>query len=165
MNDTINSAVNIIDASDVPTAANKTIMEETKSIVEAETKPIVTAETKSIVKRHPKKVVSQVGNFYLSKSLLPPKAKAKFLSKDQEQRLNTFFKICLPKLQEIDLGELEMEVIENFKILTGLLWGIDAQLLIYPWVDSTANCPLKKGGPLPKHQDSLKAPRQLESIC
>jgi hypothetical protein len=31
-------------------------------------------------------------------------------------------------MQERDFGELEMEVIENFKILTGLLlWGIDAQ--------------------------------------
>jgi hypothetical protein len=86
-----------------------------------ETEPIAVVETESRVKCHPKKVAFQIHNLYLSKSILPPKAKPKLLSKAQEQTFNTLFKIRFPKMQAQDLGELETEVIENFKILTGLL--------------------------------------------
>jgi hypothetical protein len=44
-------------------------------------------------KRPPKKVAFQIRNFFLSKSILPPKAKPKSLSKAQERKYNTFFKI------------------------------------------------------------------------
>jgi hypothetical protein len=92
----------------------------------------------------------------LSKSIPTPKAKPKFLSKAQERKFSTFFKVRLPKMQSKDLGELESEVVASFQTLAGLLWGIDPQLLIYPWVNSTANRPLKKGGQTPKHRDGLK---------
>jgi hypothetical protein len=96
-------------------------------------------------------------NFFLSKAIPAPKAKPKFLSKTQERKFNTFFKIQLPKMPSKDLDEDEAEVVASFKLLTGLLWGANPQLLIYPWVDSTANRPLKKGGLIPKkHQDRLK---------
>ena len=104
----------------------------------------------------PKKVAFQIRNYFLSKSIPTPKAKPKFLSKAQERKFSTFFKVRLPKMQSKDLGELESEVVASFQILAGLLWGIDSQLLIYPWVDSTANRPLKKGGQTPKHHDGLK---------
>jgi hypothetical protein len=82
---------------------------------------------------HPKKVAFQIRNFLLSRSIPAPKAKPKFLSKGQERKVNTYFKIQLPKMQSKDLNELEAEVVASFKLLTGLLWGIDPQLLIYPW--------------------------------
>ncbi len=59
-------------------------------------------------------------------------------------------------MQSKDLGELETEVIGSFQKLTSLLWSIDPQLLIYPWVDSAVIKPLKKGGKLPTNRDGLK---------
>jgi hypothetical protein len=58
-------------------------------------------------------------------------------------------------MQSKDLDELEAEVVASFKLLMGLLWSTGPQLLTYPWIDSTANRPLKKGGPIPKHRDGL----------
>ena len=59
-------------------------------------------------------------------------------------------------MQLLDIAEQETEVVESFKKLANLLWSIDAELLIHPWVSSTASKPLKKGGNLPTHRDGLK---------
>lgn len=105
----------------------------------------------------PKKTVAFKRNFYLSKPKVLPKAKPKGLPKALERKYNTFFKIRLPKMQAKDLGEQEAEVVETFQKLTALLWEIDSQILIYPWIDSAGSTkPLKKGGKLPTHRDGLK---------
>jgi hypothetical protein len=83
-------------------------------------------------------------NFFLSKPKTPPKAMPTNLPTALERKFNTFFKICLPKVQSKDLGEQDTEVIGSFKKLTSLLWNYDPQLLVYPWVDSAVIKPLKK---------------------
>lgn len=107
-------------------------------------------------KRLPKKVGFLSRSFFLSKPFPLPRNQPKQLFKGQERKYNTFFKIRLPKMASKELGEQETEVLSNFKTLTGKLWETDPQLLIYPWVDSMATKPLKKGGPLPTNRDVLK---------
>jgi hypothetical protein len=103
-----------------------------------------------------KAVSFQTRNYFLSKPKALPKAQPKNLSKALERKFNTFFKVRLPKMQTQDMGEQEAEVIQHFQKLTSLLWDIDPQILIYPWIDNPANKPLKKGGKLPIHRDGLK---------
>jgi hypothetical protein len=104
-----------------------------------------------------KKAVSfQTRNYFLSKPKVTPKANPKNLPKALERKFNTFFKLRLPKMQTQDMGEQEAEVIQNFQKFTNLLWDLDPQILIYPWIDNLANKPLKKGGKLPIHRDGLK---------
>jgi hypothetical protein len=52
-----------------------------------------TDSTDEHIKSHPKKVAFQICNFFLSKSIPTPKAKPELLSKTQERKFNTFFKI------------------------------------------------------------------------
>jgi hypothetical protein len=58
-------------------------------------------------------------------------------------------------MQSKNLGEQETEVIGSFQKLMSLLWDINPQLLVYPWVNLVLIKPLKKGGKLPTNHDGL----------
>jgi hypothetical protein len=153
--DSLNSIATSTTATETEMETSKPIAKSTTAETTASNEPANPPDPPAKIPS-PKKVGFLSRNFFLSKPFPTPRKQPKQLFKGQERKYNTFFKIRLPKMQSKELGKQENEVIANFKSLTGKLWEINPQLLIYPWIDSIATKTLKKGGPLPTNCDVLK---------